>query len=52
MWSWKYGGDGLVIAKYLLESGYKVDISFPISSKSKINKYSNEKLNDLDISPQ
>ena len=46
------GGDGLVIAKYLLKSGYKVDISFPISSKSKINKYSNEKLNDLDISPQ
>ena len=44
------GGDGLVIAKYLLKSGYKVDISFPISSKSKINKYSNEKLNDLDIS--
>ena len=46
------GGDGLVIAKYLLKSRYKVDISFPISSKSKINKYSNEKLNDLDISPQ
>ena len=46
------GGDGLVIAKYLLKSGYKVDISFPISSKSKINKYSNNKLKNLDISPQ
>ncbi len=46
------GGDGLVIAKYLLKSGHKVDISFPIQNKSKINKYSNEKLKNLDISPQ
>jgi len=46
------GGDGLVIAKYLLKSGYKVDISFPIFNKSKINKYTNEKLKNLDISAQ
>ena len=46
------GGDGLVIAKYLLKSGYKVDISFPILNKSKINKYTNEKLKNLDISTQ
>ena len=32
------GGDGLVIAKYLLKSGYKVDISFPVLIKSKINR--------------
>ena len=44
------GGDGLVIAKYLLKSGYKVDISFPVLNKNKINKYTNEKLKNLDIS--
>ncbi|MFL2815605.1 MAG: NAD(P)H-hydrate epimerase [Alphaproteobacteria bacterium] len=44
------GGDGLVIAKYLLKSRYKVDISFPILNK--INKHTNEKLKNLDISAQ
>ena len=46
------GGDGLVIAKYLLKSGYKVDISFPTLNKSKIKKHTNEKLKNLDISAQ
>ena len=46
------GGDGLVIAKYLLKSGYKVDISFPVLNKSKINNHTNEKLKKLDISAQ
>ena len=46
------GGDGLVIAKYLLKSGYMVDICFPILNKSKINKYTNEKLKNLDICAQ
>ena len=46
------GGDGLVIAKYLLKSGYKVDIIFPVLNKSKINNHTNEKLKKLDISAQ
>ena len=46
------GKDGLVIAKYLLKGGHKVDISFPILNKKKINKHTNEKLKNLDISAQ
>jgi len=46
------GGDGLVIAKYLLKSGYKVDICFPILNKRKINRHTKEKLKNLDISAQ
>ncbi len=46
------GGDGLVIAKYLLKSGYKVDICFPILNKHKINRHTKEKLKNLDISAQ
>ena len=43
------GGDGLVIARYLKNKGYNIDISFPVSSSKKINKYLKENLNKLDV---
>ena len=39
----------LVIARYLKNKGYNIDISFPVSSSKKINKYLKENLNKLDV---
>ena len=43
------GGDGLVIARYLKNKGYNIDLSFPVSNSKKINKYLKANLNKLDI---
>ena len=43
------GGDGLVIARYLENKGYNIDISFPVSSSKKMNKYLKENLNKLNV---
>jgi len=46
------GGDGLVIAKYLEEKGYLIDICYPLGGLKKLSKVVQKKYNSLNKKPK